>query len=92
MDSVLLRPPSMYVSFPTIPFLAPEFENGRNLFDINEPGFAPPPTGAANQTYIFLPERFGEFQALQEQFPNGTLQTIPGFHANPLFYAYEVRQ
>jgi 4-amino-4-deoxy-L-arabinose transferase-like glycosyltransferase len=83
-------PPSMYVGFPTIPFLATNFKENVNLFDVVEPNATLPLPSTPNQVYIFLPERLGEAQAIQEQFPGGQLQAFAGFHADPLFYAYEV--
>ncbi len=83
-------PPSMYVGFPTIPFLVEDFQSDRNLYDVNEPGEALLPAQTPNRTFIFLPERANEIERTKAMVANGRLQTIPGFHANPLFYIYEV--
>jgi SAM-dependent methyltransferase len=85
--------PAMYVSFPTISYLAADFRPGANLFDVTEPD-APLPgqPGAGNLLFIYLPERSGEAQATRGQYPGGTLHTVEGRLADPLFYAYEVRR
>ncbi len=83
-------PPAMYVSFPTLAFLTPQFQPGLNLFDV-EPDAGPLPAATApNQVYIFLPERQSELLALQAQAPNGRLQTFDGYYSRPLFFAYEI--
>ena len=85
-------PPNMYINFPTIPFLAQEFSANQNLFDVppeGETAVLPDPT-SPTITFIFLPERAHEIAATQAEFPGGKQQTISGFHANPLFYTYEV--
>jgi hypothetical protein len=80
----------MYVSFPTIPFLVQDFQENFNLFDVPpEPGTLPL-SPATKRVFIFLPERFGEAAAVQSEFPGGELKTFTGFHADPLFYAYEL--
>ncbi|RMH00669.1 MAG: hypothetical protein D6706_03355, partial [Chloroflexi bacterium] len=84
-------PPNMYVSFPTIPFLATNFQEGINLFDVTDPN-ALPPAATPNQVFIFLPERFGEAEQIQAHFPEGELHLFDGYHANPLLYVYEVRR
>ncbi|MCB9418887.1 MAG: methyltransferase domain-containing protein [Ardenticatenaceae bacterium] len=86
-------PPSMYVGFPTIPFLVQDFSEGTNLFDVNTPPedtLTPAPT--LRRTFIFLPERSNELEQIRGMFANGRLQTVSGFHADPLFYVYEVTQ
>jgi hypothetical protein len=83
-------PPNMYVSFPTIPFLVQNFREGVNLFDVPPDVPALPLTAAPNQVFIFLPERFNETAVVQSEFPGGELKTFTGFHADPLFYAYEL--
>ena len=92
-EAYFYGPPSMYVSFPTLPFLAQEFRAGRNLFDVDpasETAAAPPTRGEMHLTFIFLPERAGEIGPVQQQFSNGRTYSFPGRHANPLFYVYEV--
>lgn len=93
-DAYFYGPPSMYVSFPTLPFLAQEFRAGRNLFDVDpapEAAAAALPTrGEMHLTFIFLPERAGEIGPVQQQFADGRTYSFPGRHANPLFYVYEV--
>lgn len=83
-------PPSMYISFPTIPFLAREFDAGTNLFDVEAPDSPLPPASTAHHVFIFLPERSGEISSVQAQFPNGNMEFFEGKYANPLFFAYEV--
>jgi SAM-dependent methyltransferase/4-amino-4-deoxy-L-arabinose transferase-like glycosyltransferase len=87
-------PPSMYVGFPTIPFLAREFRAGSNLFDVDpspeEVVATLPAIAAENLAFIFLPERVGEMVTVQARFENGRVYSFPGQHANPLFYVYEV--
>lgn len=85
-------PPHMYISFPTIPFLTDRFTANENLFDIlpeGETAVIPEPNNPS-LTFIFLPERAQELEAVQTGYPNGEQKTISGFHANPLFYTYEV--
>ena len=85
-------PPSMYINFPTIPFLAQEYTANENLFDV-------PPAGETavlaesprvHLTFIFLPERAHEIAAVEAEYPGGKQESISGYHANPLFYTYEV--
>jgi hypothetical protein len=85
-------PPSMYISFPTIPYLAQEFRANENLFDVPPGGETAvlPETTNPNLTFIFLPERAQEIEATQAAYPGGEQQTISGFHANPLFFVYHV--
>ncbi len=83
-------PPSMYVGFPNIPFLVQDFTEGYNLFDVNPPENELAPAPTPNRTFIFLPERSNELEKIRGMFPNGRLQTIAGFHADPLFFVYEV--
>ncbi|MEJ2748014.1 MAG: methyltransferase domain-containing protein, partial [Anaerolineae bacterium] len=86
-------PPSMYVGFPTIPFLVQDFTQGYNLFDVNPPPENTlPPAPTPKRTFIFLPERSEELEQVRGMFANGRLQIVPGFHADPLFYVYEVTQ
>jgi hypothetical protein len=85
-------PPSMYVSFPTIPFLVTDFQAGVNLFDVPEAGAELPPADTPNRVFIFLPERANERTAVEEAYPGGQIRSLSGFYANPLFYAYEVPQ
>ncbi|MCI0397202.1 MAG: glycosyltransferase family 39 protein [Chloroflexi bacterium] len=79
-------PPSMYSGFPTFPFLV---ETDVSLVDVIETD-NPSPAGG-NSVYLFLPERSAEIDQVRSLYPNGRLLTFPGFHADPLFYAYEVR-
>jgi hypothetical protein len=83
-------PPAMYISFPTLSFLASQFQAGNTLFDIEQPGAPIPVASTARQVYLFLPERQGELAVVQQQFPNGRLQTFSGYYSDPLFLAYEV--
>jgi hypothetical protein len=83
-------PPSMFISFPTIPFLASDFQGGINLFDVNEPNASLPSAPTPDLTFIFLPERINELATVRALHPNGRERTFAGFHADPLFYVYEV--
>ena len=85
-------PPNMYISFPTIPYLAQGFSANENLFDVLPEGETAvlPETNNPSFTFIFLPERSSEIEATQAAYPGGQQQTFSGFHANPLFYTYEV--
>lgn len=83
-------PPSMYVGFPTIPFLVQDFQAGVNLFDVNAPGEKLPVASNPNQVFIFLPERSGELTEVKTAYPGGTERAVSGFYANPLFVVYEV--
>lgn len=85
-------PPHMYVGFPNIPFLVQDFSAGYNLFDVNAPEDELITAPTSSRTFIFLPERSGELEKIRGMFPNGRLQTISGFHADPLVYIYEVSQ
>ncbi len=59
-------PPNMYISFPTIPFLAPSFTANENLFDVvggvEKAVYSPPNTDA--RTFILLPVRGGEIVSI----------------------------
>ena len=82
--------PSMYVSFPTIPFLAREFTAGTNLYDVDTDALSLPPPATPHRVFIVLPERSGEISAIQAQFPDGNMEFIEGAYATPLFFVYEV--
>ncbi len=85
-------PPSMYVGFPTIPFLATQFEENINLFDVPEGGVPLPGYENRNQTFLFLPERYNELEQVRAAYPLGREQSVSGYYADPLFYVYEVRE
>jgi hypothetical protein len=82
--------PAMYVSFPSITFLAPQFQAGRNLFDVEPSAASLPAPATPGQVYIFLPERQGELAVIEERYPEGRLQTFEGYHGSPLFFAYKI--
>lgn len=85
-------PPAMYVSFPTIPFLAGErFEEKVNLFDVPEGSIPLHDDVASNKSFIFIPERYGEIEQLRAIYPSGQERMISGYYADPLFYVFEVR-
>ena len=84
-------PPSMYVDFPTIPFLASTFQKDLNLFDIAESEGDLPLTDSPNHVFIYLPERYDELPIAKFEYPSGQEQIIDGYYATPLFYVYEVR-
>ncbi len=84
-------PPSMYVDFPTIPFLARDFVKGDNLFDVPESGMTLPLPEGGRQTFIFLPERYMELEPLRAAYPAGRELSIgDGYYTDPLFYVYEI--
>ena len=83
-------PPSMYTGFPTFPFLLDDLGQTLTFTDIPDPDSSQPPQG--NTVYLFLPERTAEIPGIQSLYPNGRVLTFEGFHANPLFYAYEIQQ
>jgi 4-amino-4-deoxy-L-arabinose transferase-like glycosyltransferase len=82
--------PAMYVSFPSLTFLAPQFQAGRNLFDVEPAAASLPAATSPGQVHIFLPERQVELAAIGERYPNGRLRTVDGYYGNPLFLAYEI--
>jgi ubiquinone/menaquinone biosynthesis C-methylase UbiE/4-amino-4-deoxy-L-arabinose transferase-like glycosyltransferase len=84
-------PPSMYVDFPTIPFLASTFQKDVNLFDIAEPDAELPLTDSPNHVFIYLPERYDELSIAKFEYPSGREQIIDGYYATPLFHVYEIR-
>jgi hypothetical protein len=84
-------PPSMYVDFPTIPFLASAFQKDMNLFDIAEPDAELPITDSPNLVFIYLPERYDESATAKFEYPAGRERMIDGYYATPLFHVYEVR-
>ena len=86
----LYGPPGMYVSFPTIPFLAGEFEEDVNLFDVPEGSIPLHDHAAPNRTFLFLPERYNEIEQLRAAYPSGEEKIFSGYYADPLFYVYEV--
>ncbi len=83
-------PPAMYSGFPTIPFLAGDFEQGLNLFDVPEAGTPEPGYETGRQTFLFLPERYNEVEQIRALYPFGKEQRFSGYYADPLFYVYEV--
>ena len=85
-------PPNMYVGFPTFPFLVQDFQENINLFDVPPEVATLPQSPAPNRVFVFLPERFEETAVVQNLFPGGELKTFSGFHADPLFYAYELSE
>ena len=85
-------PPSMYVDFPTIPFLASAYQKDGNLFDITDPDTNLPLTDSTNHVFIYLPERYDELAVAKLRFPSGQEKTFDGYHAQPLFTVYEIRE
>lgn len=82
----------MYVDFPTIPFLAPDFVRGQNIFDVMEPSAQLPVSRTPAESHIFLPERAAEIESIQTTIPGGRLMEYPGYYSDPSFYVYEVEQ
>lgn len=86
-------PPRMYVTFGSIPYIAPEVEG----VDFVEPLDAPldrnqiPPDKHA--VFVFLPERLGELDLVRETFPDGELEQIappPPYTDQTLYVVYRV--
>ena len=88
----LYGPPTIYADFPTIPFLATNFQVNINLFNVLEPGAAlsEPLLPDSPLVFLYLPERIDELANIQATYPNGNLLTFEGHLSNPLFFAYEV--
>lgn len=84
--------PAMYTDFPTIPFLASNFQEDVNLFDVLEPGSELPVTKSPNVVFLFLPERYGEMITPKLDYPYGKELSFDGYYSDPLFHAYEVRK
>ena len=82
-------PPTMYVGFPSITFLAQDFQDGTNLFDVSAPNAALQPAATSNVVHIFLPERQNELTAVQAAFQGGQTETVDGYYASPLFLTYK---
>jgi 4-amino-4-deoxy-L-arabinose transferase-like glycosyltransferase len=89
-DAYFFGAPNMYVDFPTITFLVTNFQKNVNLFDVEGFNSANIQATTKNKTFVFLPEHSAEIGEVQTQYPDGRLITFPGFHADPLFFAYEV--
>ena len=87
-------PPTMFVDFPTISFLATEFEPRRNLYNVFDPEepLPAPQQPSDNFVFIYVQERSQELPQTAERFPGGQQRAFAGVFANPLFYAYEVRR
>lgn len=82
-------PPVMYVDFPTLAFLATDFQPDVDLFNVEDPA-APLPVEEGPLAFIYVPERRGELATTQERLPGGRARTFDGHLADPLFYTYEV--
>lgn len=84
--------PIMYANADNIPFLAPQFERGFNIYDMESGQTAAPTSTDAppNKLFIFLPERDGDLQAIQAEFPGGVVEQINGRTRIPLYTTYAV--
>jgi hypothetical protein len=91
-NAFFYAPPVMFANFPTIDYLLAEDEGRIELVDVSEPATLPVVAEDASSVYIFIPERSQEIETIQQAMPNGRLRTFPGYHANPLFFAYEVER
>lgn len=86
-------PPTMYVGFPTIPFLATNFQENSNLFNVEDPNLPLQPLNPdSNLVFIYLPERVAEMSITQQSYPAGQFKNFEGQLVSPLFFAYEVRK
>ena len=83
--------PSMYTSFPTFSYLVSDLGIGIQMVDVEEPGSIPATVPGTNVLYVFLPERIYDLEQVQEHYGDGELTILPGFHANPLTYIYQVQ-
>jgi hypothetical protein len=83
--------PSMYSSFPTFAYLVNDLGTGMQMVDVEEPGSIPAIIPGTNVLYVFLPERIYDLEQVQEHFGDGELTILPGVHANPLTYIYQVQ-
>jgi SAM-dependent methyltransferase/4-amino-4-deoxy-L-arabinose transferase-like glycosyltransferase len=81
-------PPYMYADFPTLTFLAPTYRPGVNLFNVEADET---PAAAGSRLFLYVPQRSQEAQQVQLDLPGGQLIVFRGRHADPLFYAYEIR-
>ena len=81
-------PPSMYVGFSTLSFLATDFTPEANLFDVFDSAELPR-AHTPNVVHIFLPERAAELNAVSASLPGGNTRSFTGHFAAPLFLAYE---
>jgi hypothetical protein len=76
-----------YFSLSTIPFLAPE----KTGLDIIEPLTGPQDFPLRGPTlFIFLPERLGELQYVQQRYPGGAYREFRAESGELLFALYEV--
>jgi 4-amino-4-deoxy-L-arabinose transferase-like glycosyltransferase len=82
-------PPYMYADFPTINFLAPAYRPGVNLFNVEAD--ETPAAAAGSRLFLYVPQRSQEAQQVQLDLPGGQLVVLRGRHADPLFYAYEIK-
>ncbi len=89
-DAFFHGPPSMYAAFPTFPYLLADLDEEIRLTDVLEA--ERPQPSPANTVYLFIPERSAELGEIESLYPNGRVLTFEGFHANPLFFAYEIQQ
>lgn len=81
--------PTMYAGDPTIAFLAPTFEIGVNLYDVAPVADWPAATTPA-VVHLFVPERSAELATVTAARPGGTLLSVTGRYADPLYLAYVV--
>ena len=85
-------PPSMYSSFPTFPYLVQKWDTDIHMIDVPEGDALPDAAGYGNTAFILLPERIDELAIIQSAYPNGTTREASGWHADPLFYSYELQR
>jgi 4-amino-4-deoxy-L-arabinose transferase-like glycosyltransferase len=83
-------PPRMWVGYATIPYLAPEM----TLADVEQPVSGPVTLtlGLPETFFIFLPERAGELQWVQQTYPQGVVQEYYGHEDAVLFVVYKVKR
>jgi 4-amino-4-deoxy-L-arabinose transferase-like glycosyltransferase len=84
-------PPAMYTSFPTFAYLVEEWQSAIQVQDIEEVNLLPNAAPDGNTVYLYVPERSAELTLAQEAFPGGQTRIFQGYHASPLFYAYELQ-
>ncbi|MEM9774276.1 MAG: methyltransferase domain-containing protein [Chloroflexota bacterium] len=94
-DSVvyLQAEPVMNAAFPTIGYMAPQFQRGRNIVDLPLMSGTPPELARQGATvFIMLPERVDELKLLTKTYPAGEKTEVSGFFADPLFTVYAVAE
>ncbi len=81
--------PIMYSDFSNIPYLAPQFERGRNIIDVDDANTLPPPQRQADTIiHVFLPEKRGNLEIIRSQSAGGVAVDVNGRYGSPLYTTY----